>query len=171
MVKIDRIKYLLKDRHSKIIPNFKDNTLEYNYHIKLLKALKRVSGYIPFPCEFDKDGQCNGKGVSKDHMCCCGGCKDSVGYLNIVPESDIPFYAKWYTGKTGFWRKGKGCILPREYRSSTCLTFYCDDYHREGNETGNPTSLGEELIAYKKSIDDAANNFFSAMKSWERNKS
>jgi hypothetical protein len=42
-------------------------------------------------------------------------------------DKDLAYYARHFSIKTGFWRKGKGCILSRKMRSVTCLTHHCND--------------------------------------------
>jgi len=58
-------------------------------------------------------------------MCCCGGCRYSVGYINVFNVDSIAKIARYYNDKSGFWREGKGCVLPRKYRSHTCLNHSC----------------------------------------------
>jgi hypothetical protein len=103
---------------------------------KSIYTAKEGSKYFPYNCQFD-DGMCKegrkGKKERKwpirNSMCCCDCCGQSVGYFRYIFESDIGYYAKKWSKKTGFWRKGKGCILDRKYRSRTCLTHNCsDDY-------------------------------------------
>ena len=66
----------------------------------------------------------NGK-PHPNSMCCCGGCRYSVGYMNVFNVDSIAKIARYYNDKTGFWREGKGCVLPRKYRSYTCLNHSC----------------------------------------------
>jgi len=58
-------------------------------------------------------------------MCCCGGCRYSIGYMRVFNVYSIAKVARYYNDKTGFWREDKGCILPRKYRSYTCLNHSC----------------------------------------------
>lgn len=114
------------------------------YHHKKLADLTK---HVKFHCNFNSKGRCanyrNNKGAT---MCCCIGCFTSMGYLNSLPAGgyrsymsdgleDLKFYARRFSEKTivvddfkrkmGFWRPGKGCILPRSYRSRTCLGYDC----------------------------------------------
>ncbi|NIU84559.1 MAG: hypothetical protein GWN31_12000 [Candidatus Thorarchaeota archaeon] len=62
-----------------------------------------------------------------NYMCCCGGCAGSVGHADTFPK-DVRYLeemASYFNTETGYWRKGKGCILPRKYRSRTCLSYHC----------------------------------------------
>ena len=64
-------------------------------------------------------------------MCCCGGCRGSLGYLPSIAPGAVRIYARHFHYKTGFWREGKGCVLPRKYRSITCLGHSCSANHSE----------------------------------------
>lgn len=101
--------------------------------------LKKSTENINYKCNFDSDGIC------KDNisiMCCCAECFQSCGYLfngpNIIFKSNLKKYIRYFSSKIinnksynkkaiGFWREGKGCILPREMRSHTCLSYHCTD--------------------------------------------
>lgn len=100
----------------------------YNIIRKNISDLKNLTNDIEFGCNF-KDGLCRmeSRNSCKDIMCCCSGCKSSFGYLDNIFAEDIPYYAKKYDKKTGFWRKGKGCILDRDKRSETCLSYNCSN--------------------------------------------
>lgn len=62
-----------------------------------------------------------------NYMCCCGGCAGSVGHADTFPKDTryLEEMASYFNAETGYWRKGKGCILPRKYRSVTCLLYNC----------------------------------------------
>lgn len=95
-----------------------------------LQRLKGIFYHIDFGCKIGKDGSdCKyfqGR-LSKDEppMCCCDQCFDRVGYLDVLTNQPT-YFARLFNRKTGFWRKDKGCILPREHRSITCLTHHCN---------------------------------------------
>lgn len=101
---------------------------------KLYKELANLTAKINFRCNF-KNGTCR-SGRSTER-CCCSDCRESFGYLDTiffaVYSSDetileeILYYIKKFSTITGFWRKDKGCILPRSRRSTTCLTYNCSD--------------------------------------------
>ena len=101
---------------------------------KLYEELANLTAKINFRCNF-KNGTC-GSGRSTER-CCCSNCRGSFGYLDTiffaVYSSDetileeILYYIKKFSTITGFWRKDKGCILPRSRRSTTCLTYNCSD--------------------------------------------
>ena len=105
------------------------NGWPYLWFMKLAELTK----YVDFGCDFDDSGVCKkyqGPGIHPDYdkgMCCCSGCKRCGGFLYVLPADRYlqEEYARMYDDETGFWRKEKGCILPRRMRSSTCLTYNC----------------------------------------------
>lgn len=96
--------------------------------------LAALTSYIKFECNFNEKGLCktrNHEGSNaneKASMCCCSGCHNCIGFLYQLPQDFkiIEEYASFFNEKTGFWRAGSGCILPRSHRSPTCLTYNCD---------------------------------------------
>jgi len=116
--------------------------------------LAALTKYVKYHCGFSSDGRClnyrENKYVdtnpNRPTMCCCRGCFNSMGYLYSLPSGgygsirgdgfdDIKLYARHFSEKTvplddfkmkiGFWRPGKGCILPRSHRSTTCVSYDC----------------------------------------------
>ncbi len=115
--------------------NLNDHYSDLKYQLKKYKELKDATGQINFTC-FDEGKKCHGR-LKKDpnHMCCCQGCHSSLGYFedDLIFEKDFETYnslfvydEKDWRNSTGFWRKGKGCALPRELRSKTCVTYCCE---------------------------------------------
>jgi len=101
----------------------------YHSYIKLAA----LTSYIKFECNFNEKGLCKARNHSgntskKASMCCCGGCRGSVGFIFQMPADFqiIEEYANFFNEETGFWRAGTGCALPRSHRSPTCLTYNCD---------------------------------------------
>lgn len=102
------------------------------YYTELANLTKKIN----FDCDF-KNGKCKKyrNYNNKKIMCCCSGCVWNFGYLktrfirgedeikNI--EKEMLYYATKFSRVNGFWRRNKGCILPREKRSPTCLTHNC----------------------------------------------
>jgi hypothetical protein len=119
--------------------------------LKRIENLKRLTGRIEFGCKFDKNGRCNGKKTiyNLEKQCCCADCAVKMGYLQIIHEKDALYYAKKFNKKTGFWRKGKGCIIDRHMRSNTCIAFVCDV---------GPNNLKDELNSLKGTIRDYENH-------------
>jgi hypothetical protein len=103
----------------------------------LVKHLIQASNEFDFKCDFDKKGECTGtrKGDRpKDDfhakMCCCSNCYAALGYLQgalPITKQDLPTYEKLFKRKIGFWRRGKGCSLPRELRSTVCVFYSCKE--------------------------------------------
>jgi len=98
---------------------------------KLAEMTKKIN----YMCNFDNNGNCvqsrrhKSKGYSTNKMCCCHGCTYSLGYLSYIQNDPqiIKKIAGHFKEKVGFWREGKGCILPRKYRSAVCLGYRCYD--------------------------------------------
>ena len=117
---------------------------EYNRHAEL-------TSMVDFKCNFDQDGVCRHylhhkevdwkgkkrtkKSIEALSVCCCGGCRDTVGYLKYLPNNinTLESIANLFDERTGFWRLGVGCILPRKYRSHTCLFHRCSVAFRKNH--------------------------------------
>lgn len=124
-------------------------------HRMEFKDLKRISAYIPFDCDFDKNGICKKYRKStiisskKYEPCCCSYCALKVGYFRKIDKRDIKKYARLFSLETGFWRKEKGCILDRGDRSIICLTHNCNE----------DIKIRNEIYAYKNALREIENNF------------
>ena len=131
-------KILEKYKSDPIYDNLRDISLKFvNLHPHgdphLWSRLAKLTEKINFDCKFNEKGGC--KNHSKYITCCCSGCSGSVGHFTYrnfdshTPKEKIEnillFYAKNFDEQDGFWREGKGCILPREKRSQICLTYNC----------------------------------------------
>lgn len=140
MITKNEMLFLFQKRYGhKLIPDIRKyprrflKDIPYYQYRKEIRAYRRISGHFPFPCKFKKNGKCNG--LSDSMMCCCNACYSSHGYFDFVFEQDLWYYAQRFNRATGFWRKDKGCILGREYRSETCLSYYCkESKHKKFNE-------------------------------------
>jgi hypothetical protein len=96
------------------------------------EAIAKFLSKVKFNCDF-KDNVCACQRVDGTNLatadvgCCCGRCAPCVGYLNL--STSDPFWIEHYQDKfnrhLGFYRKGIGCILPREFRSATCNRYMC----------------------------------------------
>ena len=94
--------------------------------------LAKLTSKIHYDCGFT-EGKCK---AERSEMCCCDSCVRAVGHFRLrffrvydnieYIERELLYYVRKYSNKTGFWRKGKGCILPRERRSITCLGYNCN---------------------------------------------
>lgn len=94
-----------------------------------LRDLKEFTQYINFNCQISSTGGC--KENIHQLECCCYQCLSHVGFFKKIIDTDIPYYAKRFSVKTGFWREGKGCILPRKMRSIVCVTHHCNYNNKE----------------------------------------
>lgn len=104
--------------------HMKDHSLyrRIKYRFEELESLKMLTESIDFGCNFNKKGGCRN---TDNERCCCTSCKSSHGHFRIIRQSDVPRLARHFDERTGFWRKDKGCILPRKLRSITCITYNC----------------------------------------------
>ncbi len=106
--------------------------LEWNDWYKLANATK----YIDYGCEFDTNGVCIEEkdnttlfnSYTPNPACCCVNCYRNFGYAKRIQDSQkvIKLISSKFKKDVGFWRKGKGCILPRKYRSVVCLGYRCN---------------------------------------------
>jgi len=101
--------------------------------------LANMTRNIDYGCRFSRqvrDGSVDGYPKCEkqreykytDEMCCCSICYNSLGYLRFI-QNDLKVIkriAGLFRPEIGFWRKGKGCILPRKYRSAVCLGYRCE---------------------------------------------
>ena len=107
--------------------------------LRTYATMIEVTELIDFACDFDDEGRCFAHPIAPP-SCCCSGCRRHNGYFNSVAvgseaEENVVFvplyrnaiksYNRHFNDKTGFWRAGKGCILPRKYRSTTCVFYNC----------------------------------------------
>ena len=121
-------------------------------------GLKLLTKLIDFECNFDEVGCCQKHKKSSYSICCCHSCEYGVGHIFLMPKSLLGEYAKHFIDSKrnitwqerhkhnqGFWRRDKGCVLPIELRSRTCLTYNC---FREGKKSKmlNGMKLGLWLI-------------------------
>ena len=109
----------------------------------------KITSNLNFGCNFKTKGKniCS-KGGERE-VCCCGDCGYDIGYLDLVPnnEETIKEIASLFNGKSnGFWRKGKGCILPTKYRSKTCITYRCEKAREHRDSTLPKFPTGREFL-------------------------
>lgn len=111
-------------------------------HFKLVKA---GSERINYHCDF-KNGKCfvqyhyahdDSDTSIKEKMCYCISCFNAIGHFRYLQKNDkkqLELLARKYIKPkdpeklvaSGFWRVGKGCVLPRMYRSAICLRYACN---------------------------------------------
>lgn len=100
------------------------------------QKLAAMTKHYNFDCGFDESGVCSYYQTlhlsrdAKRNMCCCHSCYSNMGYLEFLPANlaMIETYADLFHEKVGYWRKDKGCILERKFRSRICLTYNCHTY-------------------------------------------
>lgn len=96
-----------------------------------------LTSMVDFQCGFSESGVCkkyrlsgkpNKAQTERASVCCCSGCRGSIGHMRCLPNhlGVLRKIAELFDEKTGFWRSGKGCVLPRKHRSLTCLFYRCD---------------------------------------------
>lgn len=61
----------------------------------------------------------------KPGTACCYNCQNSYGNLRVIRPGTSGYYARLFDWELGFWRPGRGCILPRPMRSDGCLGWQC----------------------------------------------
>jgi len=103
-------------KYTKVAEATKDIDFGCDFEHGLCKKQRNVPPYYSGDDEF-KYGT----------MGCCVRCNSSLGYLDHIQPGTIMKYLRMFNLKTGFWRHGEGCILPRSMRSYTCLTYSCSD--------------------------------------------
>ena len=128
-------------------------------------ALAELSGFVDYNCQFTDLGCRQHRFTSKKAkkealkamegdvrapyqlMCCCGSCAYAIGYLQQFPNKIeiLEEIANCYTERLGFWRMDKGCILPRKYRSTVCLSHRCGEI--------TPKNAGKILMLYVRMTD------------------
>jgi len=111
------------------------NRAEYDWDWHVYNQYAGLTGLVDFECDFE-NGVCKvyrrermGRTTTnRPIMCCCGGCRSTIGHHKRLPNymRKLKAIAYLFDEKTGFWRKDKGCILPREDRSITCLFYRCE---------------------------------------------
>ena len=117
-----------------------------------IKALKSLTDLVDFGCGFNGKDQCRlYHGSENSNRCCCNNCHGANGHLSNVQLTDIPKIARRFKKDVGFWRQGKGCILPRELRSDTCVTYLCRVY--DGREADQSNLARRQCRAITAAID------------------
>jgi hypothetical protein len=96
-----------------------DNSINWELVYAVRKKVRKI---FDFNCQI-KNGKC---GHSSAERLCCHSCEKTFGYLRRIEENKLEKYLKLYNKKTGFWTK-KGCKLPDELRSTTCLAYNCNN--------------------------------------------
>jgi hypothetical protein len=114
---------------------------KFKTYLRDYKSILAATGLIDFGCEFVNDGTTTGCFCRQGREeCCCENCAVSYGYFPtyaygnkrvLASPKMINTYNRLFDTNSGFWRPDKGCILPRKYRSMTCVFFNCLDQKGE----------------------------------------
>jgi len=107
-----------------------------NFRIRIFRTWKKLEQVnesteaIDYKCNF-QNGICKRytglrlEGLPLSKACCCKRCRFSWGYLGNIPDYAVREIVSLWSTRTGFWRQGRGCCLPRKWRSSVCLLYHC----------------------------------------------
>lgn len=110
-----------------ILTRIRNLQLYIKQDLERFMKLKQAINSIEFSC-FKEGGKC---ALRPDgSVCCCGSCDTQFGHFastDIILSQNIKIYNKLFFPKTGFWHKHKGCLLPKELRSITCITYNCEN--------------------------------------------
>ena len=93
---------------------------------------------IDFGCEI-KNGVCKTRPEAPPSRLCCGNCAQCVGhfdsYHDALPLTALIPLLDSFDAEDGWWREGKGCIMPVKWRSNTCLFYacYCKEKERKNH--------------------------------------
>jgi hypothetical protein len=129
-----------------------------NTNWKVWYDLLDTTKTLDYGCNFNEQDVCekhaswyqksNRKVFTRDTMCCCVGCCQALGYLDLLENEAVKNIARYFTEtKThGFWRPGKGCILPRKYRSGVCIGFFCGDNSRDKKDMPTLTEFERTVL-------------------------
>ena len=157
---------LLKSR-SKLAKEFK---LSMKNYMEILSSTENID----FGCELGLNGEyC--LGYKKAPTYCCANCGYNSGWLNQALKSfgkttkvfgtnkTAKFFNRHFDNEIGFWRKDKGCILPRKYRSMTCIFCNC---LRDLGEKGRQRH--EELLSLKGDAHLSLKKSIIIMEEWKK---
>jgi len=116
------------------------------------EAIAEKTANIEFGCDFEGN-TCRAM-REKRRGCCCQSCNSRHGFLEKIKPSAFNEILSLFDRAWGFWRPGKGCILPRKWLSPTCLFFACLPFMKEKDRrdlvqicenAGNPESIRNAL--------------------------
>lgn len=76
-------------------------------------------------------GCSNCKNRTFDKRACCKSCAINLGYHSAVEIGEHrDMLIDYFDPINGYWRENVGCIIPRKYRSPTCLAYSCDNMNK-----------------------------------------
>src|SRR5215831_8460757 len=128
------------------------NAPDFGETWKEREAIAEKTAGIDFGCDF-KGNTCIA--MRENHRgCCCQRCSSRHGFLEKLKPSAVNEILSLFDRTWGFWRPGEGCILPRKWRSATCLFFACLPFIQEkdrhdlvqiSTDAGNPQAISDAL--------------------------
>ena len=116
------------------------------------EAIAEKTAKIDFGCGFEGN-TCKAMRENR-RGCCCQLCNSRHGFLEKIKPSAFNEILSLFDRVWGFWRPGKGCILPRKWLSPTCLFFACLPFMKETDRhdlvqiyisAGKPKSISDAL--------------------------
>ena len=118
----------LRERYPRATSKLSYFGLTWNQWAKFTK----ITSTLDYGCNFNANGKTCSKNRhygEREEMCCCAYCLSHVGYLSLIPNNNqvIKEIASLFDEQHGFWREKKGCILPVQHRSDTCIAYRCDE--------------------------------------------
>lgn len=127
-MRYDELENLLRHWKISIVP--KEAKRIRGHDVDTYRQLARQTENIDYDCGFDGQN-CRGRSRGGNGCCTSSRCAGMLGYWrregDTLDEDTVRKLAGLYNEKTGFLRDGRGCILPRELRSPTCLFIYCSE--------------------------------------------
>jgi len=138
---------------------------ELRYKLSKISTLRHMTKFIPFACGITIEGTCLDQPETKNgrNTCCCSSCYNSFGHFNreVMREQDFGYYLRKFSASTGFWRKGKGCTLPRKRRSNTCVFYMCSNVrdkmpNSDVSHIDVLSSLAEQLTSQIRTVVQGA---------------
>ena len=127
----DKLKELLRERNVTVVPE--EAMRVRGYDVDTYRKLAKQTENVDYDCDFH-DGTC--KGLALGAPGCCMHCASAFGYWQkeggVIDEDTLRKIAAFYDERTGFLQDGVGCIIPREFRSPTCLYIFCSDAKMSG---------------------------------------
>lgn len=117
----------------------------------------KLMNLIKFGCNFDNNGICAHakkfehppeKGTIMSEGCCCSTCFQHTGFLERIFSDEVEIYKKHWDNKTGFFKKGTGCTLPRSYRSGMCQQYVCMEGFPKNKKDQEIRSIAISLLSH-----------------------
>ena len=127
--------------------------LEFFWSIKML--FHDLTQYIDYNCRFNSEGICirRQRYTNPQPYNCCGGCASTAGHnRHVPPEETLRELYPYFNKRSGFWRAGVGCTLPRRLRSRVCVLHHCVDLSWQEQQFSN---FVRDLVYYCEKLSKA----------------